>query len=187
MRKHITSISILLESICSAWLHFHPIRSQSRSPDLAWVNEWNGQIFPIIWLLSYLESWYKDIGCSVRQITGANGVQMINPSPTAISSSSAAWPIYILNIYIQMKMACLVMEIGMQIMLPHHFVVCTTIAHSKWNLVVLDLCNYHVGITIDVFYKKIYLQDFWLTKVHNILVVRKRDEQHHKIWFWSNT
>ena len=49
---------------------------------------------------------------------------MINPSPTAISSSGAAWLIYILSIYIQMKMACLVMEIGMQthIMPPQHFV-----------------------------------------------------------------
>lgn len=76
----------------------------------------------------------KDIECSTRQITGPNGVEMIKPSPTANPSSGAAWPIYILSIYIQMKMTCLVMEVGMQthIMPPHHFGVCTTVAHSNW-------------------------------------------------------
>lgn len=49
---------------------------------------------------------------------------MINPKPNSYLLSVAAWLIYILSIYIQMKMARLVMEIGMQthIMPSHHFV-----------------------------------------------------------------
>lgn len=42
-----------------------------------------------------------------HKIRGSNSLQMINPSPTAISLCGAAWLIYILSIYIQMKMACL--------------------------------------------------------------------------------
>lgn len=65
--------------------------------------------------MSRLESWYvvKDIGCGERhEISGSNDVQMINPSPTAIPSSGAAWIMYILKIYIQMKMPCLITEIA---------------------------------------------------------------------------
>lgn len=60
----------------------------------------------------------------MRDISGSNSVQMIRPSPSAISSSGAAWLIYILSINIQMKTACLVVEIGMQThtVRAHHFV-----------------------------------------------------------------
>lgn len=83
--------------------------------------------------------------------SGSNRIEMISISSPATSSSSAAWLIYILSIYIEMKMACLDMEIGMQthIMLPHHFV-STTVAYLKWILIALAPCNYQVRITTDV-------------------------------------
>lgn len=110
MRKHITSISLLLESVCPGWLFIYPISLQSRDHDPAWVNERNKQIFPIISLISDV---VRDGSLDQTVLKWA-----------AISSSSAAQLIYILGIYMQMKTACLLLEIGMQthIMLPHHFV-----------------------------------------------------------------
>lgn len=97
-----------------------------------------------------------------HEISGSNSVQMISPSPTAISSSSAAWLIYILSINIQMKTTCLVIEIGMQThtVRAHHFVEIYSTPQSgfffSWAFwftlcLALDPCNYHVSVTINVF------------------------------------
>ncbi len=110
-------------------------------------------------IVSYLESWYvvRDIICAEHhEICGSNAVQLINQSPAAISSSTAARRIYILSIYIQMKMVCLVMEIGIQtqIMPPRHSVEMYDSIQSG----LLDPYNSHVRIEINVLYKNI--QDF---------------------------
>lgn len=103
---------------------------ESNGPETLTQPEWMNEM-RIYCLLCDDVLFWKLISCKryqiwsvCHEISGSNSVQMINPNPTAISSLSAAWLIYILSINIQMKMACLVTEIGMQthIVRAHHFV-----------------------------------------------------------------
>jgi len=126
-----------------------------------------------------------------HEISGSNREQVINPSPRAVCSSGAAWLIYILSIYIQMKMACLVMEIGMQ---THKCLIitlfrCAGVFLNGFSLglvcwfslcLAFDQLSYHVRISKDVFSRDIFKWPMMHSgcSVPQILVL---------IWYWYKT